>query len=81
MDEQLRSDWLNKANKSFVELMKSETETVFDSFLFDDQFANFVCRSHVTFPDNQEKAFRVIRAARLKISGYKWIVEGKYWAI
>ncbi len=60
--------------------MTSESETVFDSFLFDDQFGNFVCRDNVKFPDNAEKKFRDIRAARLKIIGYTWIADGRYWS-
>jgi len=80
-NEQLELSWVKKANSSFMSLLHSKTETVFDSFLFDDQFPNFVCRAPIRFPDNAEKAFRDIRAARLKLFGYKWVPKGKYWTV
>lgn len=79
--DRLRAGWIEKASASFLRLMESKTETVFDSFLFDDQFTNFVCRADIKFQDNGEKEFRDIRATRLKLTGYSWVSSGKYWSI
>jgi len=71
--------WLKSSAESFLELMLSKEDTVFDCFIFDDVFKNVFCRQSVTFPENSEKPFRIIRATRLKLLDYRFDVTNKQW--
>jgi hypothetical protein len=74
-----KEQWLEQATNAFTQLMKSEADTIFDSNLFGDQAGNVICGLDVSLDQVDDPKLRRIMASRLKILGYKWDLEKRYW--